>query len=276
MMYFIVGIIFMESILFFVSPRYDYNFLNIYGKLNRISTMTSKRNVSKLILKTVYRKNNIYLITRTELDKLKNELVINKITGAALALNIFVFLIATSYDGSLDILIISLIITVLLYCMPDLILNRMAKEKDDQVNKSFSRFAIRFIILCDVSTVYEKVFIDAVDGLESDNYLFKALHKTSNSIKINGDLIAALESLSRDLRNQQVNQFINILIQSHKYGNSQMSEKLYILLIDILEQEKKYIIMKSEESVTKMIIPNMFMMVAIMMIIVYPGLQAMF
>lgn len=195
----------------------------------------------------------------------------NQITSFIFVTVIMLFIGAAygEYDEGLLMFIVA---------MPFVMVFALNKELDDKVNKKrtmifleFPNFINKLGLLVNAGITVTKAWEKIVSENKKDSLFYREISCVSNDVKQGKSEIHALEDFARNLGIPEISRFISVVVQNLKKGNSEMVALLRIMSNDAWEMRRNAAKRLGEEASTKMILPLILMLGAILLIVAMPA-----
>lgn len=273
-----IGLTLVLVFLFDLSRIEDPWQIMIFGQLNKLG-----RNIQgflpqeKCEFPIKYMNHILIRLSRRDLEKNKKLLLINKLTTLTMGIYLVAIVWAVKRVLTPELIAMSTLFVFVMWLMPDLQARKVSKAKMDQMEHAFSEFLLKYIILVEAGMNLDKIYrmiLENHEPGENKNVFYLELAYFLVDLDSGLGLSEAARKFSHNTRFPLMNKFSQIIIQSHEYGSEELSTRLSILLIDTFETEKKRVKARCEEAVTKLVFPTMLLMIAIMIIIIFPGIYS--
>jgi tight adherence protein C len=252
-------------------PRKEYvlrNFLSIgFYILDEIGykykTQYDKVLISKIT--EIYGANNADLYLKVHWS--------NKIL-TIIALMFVIALIETQYEAKpVDIIFVLLFLvgTILLH---DRELDKKVKKRRLSIQLDFPDFANKLALLVNAGLTVRKSWekIDKENMKDSDFY--KEIRLVNTEIASGKPELRAYEDFARRCRLSEVARFVTLIFQNIKKGNEELVPILRVLSNESWEIRKNTAKKLGEEASTKMVVPLIFIFIAILIILGTPAIIA--
>jgi len=207
------------------------------------------------------------------IETIEKEVVIAKISGVLWWCHAALVISYLRKGIDVEVLIVLMGLLVLLVFIPELQIEKLMRQKRATVEGAFSSYLLHYLILCKMDSVVERNLLESIDGMAEDTVFNRALIDAGHKLNLGVDIYEVLSSLAYQLKNVWVNRWINILMNGKRYGDRDLFRQLKLLYLDRLDYEKNEIKRKCEQATTQLVLPTSLMVVAVIMIIVYPGLR---
>jgi tight adherence protein C len=198
----------------------------------------------------------------------------NKVVYALLAAAIVLMLVIIG--GKLDYALIyfSLVFITVMFFLPDYLLKKRIKERHERIQMEFPDFINKMALLIGaglpVTGAWEKV---AKEGVK-DTPLQRELMKSYIDIQSGKSTYRAYEDFAKCCRSPEVTRFVAAILQNMRKGNAELVSILNIQANECWEMRKHAARRLGEEAQTKLLLPLMLMLAAILLITVTPALLA--
>lgn len=274
-----IGLVLILVFLFDSSKIEDPWQVMIFGPFNRLG-----RNTQKLLPSAFYSRSTQYMnhvlirLSRRDLEKNKMLLQYNKLTSLMLGLFLATIIMAVKRCISLELMAGNMCFAMVMWMVPDLQARSVEKKKMAEMTRTFPEFLLKYIILVEAGINLDKIYrliLENNEAREEGNYFYMELEYFIVDLDSGIGLVEAAHGFSHNTRFSLMNKFSQIIIQSHQYGGEALSRRLSILLIDTFETEKKQVKARCEEAITKLVLPTMLIMISIMLIVIFPGINSM-
>ena len=198
----------------------------------------------------------------------------NKVVCALLAAIIILLLGVIS--GKVDSVLIyfSLAFITGMFFLPDYLLKKKIKQRQYRIQIEFPEFLNKMALLIgagmQVTSAWEKV---AKEG-GKDTPLQRELMKSYIDIQSGKSIYQAYEDFAKSCRTPEITRFVAAILQNMRKGNAELVSILSIQANECWEMRKHAARRLGEEASTKLLLPLMLMLVAILLITVTPALLA--
>jgi len=216
----------------------------------------------------------------TELEGFKNSgyylriHLANKIVCALLGFMIAFFLAAVSGEVDSVLVYFSFAIITGMFFLPDYLLKKRIKQRHYRIQMEFPDFINKITLLIGagmpVTSAWEKV---AREG-GKDTPFRRELLKSYIDIQSGKSIYQAYEDFAKSCRTPEVTRFVSAILQNMKKGNAELVAILSIQANECWEMRKHAAKRLGEEASTKLLLPLMLMLAAILLITITPAVLA--
>lgn len=178
-------------------------------------------------------------------------------------------------DSGLSILVYALLMSGLIVYLSDNDINLRAERRKMRIRYHFPDFLNKLVLLINagmtVNRAMEKIVYD--NRLESPFY--EELSIAMADIGGGKPEHQALEEFANRCKVPEISKFVSVLLQNLVKGNAELVSILLLLSGECWEMRKNAAKRMGEEASTKLLLPMMLMLVAILMIVVTPAVLSM-
>jgi len=178
--------------------------------------------------------------------------------------------------GRMDLVLCCFLLALIagLFLLPDYLLDKRIKRKRRLIRLEFPDFINKVTLLISagmpVASAWEKVAKDST----KDTPLQRELLKSYIDIQAGKAINQAYEDFAKSCRDPEITRFVAALLQNLKKGNAELVSILSIQAGECWEMRKHAARRMGEEASTKLLLPLMLMLAAILLITVTPAILA--
>lgn len=191
---------------------------------------------------------------------------------AGLILTIFFALINPKFD--IVSIIFTLGMTMGLFFLPDIELQRKIKRRRLSLQAEFPDFLNKMILLLGAGMSIPRAWEKIVRESEKTTPLNRELYKSLLDIQAGNSILQAYEGFARRCRLPEINKFVTLILQNIKKGNAELVLILRVQAAECWEMRKLAAKKMGEEASTKMLFPLLLMLIAILIIVSTPAILA--
>jgi len=197
-----------------------------------------------------------------------------KIGNLLLGLLVGCFLL-TAY-GEIDFIVVVfvLLIAVILFMVPDYELYKLLEERHLRIRLDFPNFISKLLLLINAGMTVNRAWDRVVLTCKSKTPLDDEVTRVLQEIRGGKSEGQAYEEFARRCRIPEVTRFITVILQNMRKGNSEMVAILRVQANECWEMRKHAAKRLGEQAETKLLLPLMLMLVAILLIVATPAMLA--
>ncbi|HOJ09798.1 MAG TPA: type II secretion system F family protein [Clostridiales bacterium] len=193
------------------------------------------------------------------------------------ALGVFVILLiglGTAIDMTYAVL--SICFLAMIVILSDRELDSKLKRRHLSIQWDFPDFLNKLTLLVNAGLTTSRAWEKVIRENKKQSDLYREAEIVIAEINSGKSEIKAYEDFSRRCRTVEVARFVSIVIQNIRKGNSELASIFRVLSNECWEMRKNTAKKLGEEASTKMVIPMMFMLVAILLIVSTPAVLSIF
>lgn len=197
----------------------------------------------------------------------------NKILIFILGLFVVALLGAGSGIDSIYI-IYSLILFISIIFLHDRELDKKAKKRRLSIQLGFPDFLNKLALQVNAGLTIRKAWARIDEQNKKDSDFYKEVRTVIREINSGKPELKAYEDFARRCRTAEVARFTTVILQNITKGNGELVSILRVLSNESWEMRKNAARKLGEEASTKMVIPLMFMFIAVLAIMATPAILA--
>lgn len=174
-----------------------------------------------------------------------------------------------------DYLLFSLLVLGSGFYLSDRELNNRVKKRQLKLQIDFPDFINKLVLLINAGMTVQRAWEKIVRDNNKENPLYEELTAVVTEIRMGRPEHQSYESFALRCRMPEITRFVSTVIQNLKKGNRDMVAVLRLQSAECWEMRKNAAKRLGEEASTKMLLPMVIMMIAILIIVAIPAVIAM-
>lgn len=167
---------------------------------------------------------------------------------------------------------ISLAVLVAVAYGPDNDLKKKVKMKYDEIQTDFPDFVMKMTLLINAGMSVQGALKKVTFEGDGNKFLYKELIAVQNNMEAGVAFDEALEDLAYRCKSPEMTKFVSVLLQNYKKGGNDLVSVLNVQAKEAMIIRKNSIMRLGEEANTKMLLPMMIMLVAVLLLVATPAI----
>lgn len=184
------------------------------------------------------------------------------------------FLLVAYGETDFIVVIFILLVAVTLFMAPDYEIHKQLEERHLRIRLDFPNFISKLLLLINAGMTVNRAWDRVVSTSKRNTPLDDEVTRVLQEIKGGKPEGQAYEEFARRCRTPEVTRFITVILQNMRKGNAEMVAILRVQANECWEMRKHAAKRLGEEAETKLLLPLMLMLVAILMIVATPAMLA--
>lgn len=156
--------------------------------------------------------------------------------------------------------------------LPDKELKSKVNKRRIDIRMDFPEFINKLVLLINAGMTVQKAWEKASLGSGKDTPLYRELNTALQDIKAGKPEHIAYEEFAKRCRTPEITRFISVVLQNIRKGNSELVPVLRVFSAECWEMRKNTAKRYGEEASTKMLLPMVLMLLAVLLIAGMPAI----
>lgn len=172
------------------------------------------------------------------------------------------------------VLLFGLALAAGLFVLPDYEVSRRVQKRRAELAAEFPDFLHKITLLLGAGMTVPRAWEKIAQEAGKDSVLSRELKKSLLEIQAGASLAQAYEGFARRCRLPEINKFITLILQNMKKGNAELVSILRVQAAECWDARKMAARRLGEEASTKLLLPLLLMLIAVMLIVAAPAVLA--
>lgn len=178
-------------------------------------------------------------------------------------------------DSGLSVVIFALVMAGLIVYLLDNDINSRVDKRRMRIKYDFPDFLNKLLLLINAGMTVSRAMEKIIEDGSKDSPLYEELAAAISDINGGKPEFQAFEEFAGRCKIPEVSKFVSVLLQNLRKGNAEMVSILRLQSNACWEMRKSAAKRMGEEASTKLLLPLMLMLIAILMIVVMPAVLSM-
>ncbi len=143
------------------------------------------------------------------------------------------------------------------------------ERKKDEIVSEFPKMVSKLTMLINAGMLLRKAWDEVADS-NHENQLYEEMRQTTKDIQDGMTIEAAMNEFSNRCGVKEIRKFSSIYVQGIKRGAAEAVKSMRIMADEAWENKRQTALQRGEAAATKLLIPNMFMFLGIIIVVVVP------
>ncbi|HHX96227.1 MAG TPA: type II secretion system F family protein [Clostridia bacterium] len=197
----------------------------------------------------------------------------NKI-GYLLLMIFFIIFLQVLAGGDPYLLFLGVLVLAAIFGGLDYELKKMTSSRRLRICLDFPDFLNQLILLLNAGLTISNAWQKIVHHNQKESPLYREVRQVGYELEQNKTLTVALEDFARRCRVPEITRFTAVLLQNLKKGNAELVPVLRLQANECWLMRKNTAQRLGEEASTKLLLPMMLMLIAILLIVAAPAILA--
>lgn len=182
---------------------------------------------------------------------------------------------AEALESGLSVVVFAFVMAGLIVYLLDNDINSKVEKRRMRIRYDFPDFLNKLLLLINAGMTVGRAMEKIVEDGSRDRPLYEALAAAISDISMGKPEYQAFEDFAGRCKVPEVSKFVSVLLQNLRKGNAEMVSILRLQSNECWEMRKSAAKRMGEEASTKLLLPLMLMLIAILMIVATPAVLSM-